>query len=219
MPLVTYVRTLNVDEPLARIEANGTVRYYQTDALGSVIALTDQTGKVKTQYTYDPFGNATITGEQTDNPFQYTGRENDGTGLYYYRARYYSSELQRFISEDPIGLKGGMNRYAYTLNNPVNDKDPLGLYGTSSCAYYDVACKKYGGIYYCTIAPAVCNVFGDLPGNSDECMRECLQDFDMKFCHDPCKNYDSYTCKVADSHAYCLISCASNPDGVPNEFK
>ena len=38
------------------------------------------------------------------NPFQYTGRENDATGLYYYRARYYSPTLRRFISEDPLGL-------------------------------------------------------------------------------------------------------------------
>ena len=62
-----------------------------------------------------------ITGEASDNPFQYTGRENDGTGLYYYRARYYSPELQRFISRDPIGLGGGdVNFYRYVGNSPVN---------------------------------------------------------------------------------------------------
>jgi len=93
-----YIRTLNIDEPLTRIKSDGTLRYYQTDVLGSIIALTDETGAVKTQYTYDPFGNVTVSGEASDNPFQYTGRENDGTGLYYYRARYYSTELQRFIS-------------------------------------------------------------------------------------------------------------------------
>jgi len=48
--------------------------------------------------------------------------------LYYYRARYYSPELKRFISEDPIGLGGGINFYAYVGNNPVNWVDPLGLY-------------------------------------------------------------------------------------------
>jgi YD repeat-containing protein len=86
-PTVNYVRTLNIDEPLARIQSNGTVRYYQADALGSIIALTDQTGAIKTQYAYDAFGNVTMSGETSDNPFQYTGREDDGTGLYYYRAR------------------------------------------------------------------------------------------------------------------------------------
>ncbi|MBI5674455.1 MAG: RHS repeat protein [Nitrospirae bacterium] len=122
-----YIRTLNIDEPLIRIKADGTVRHYVRDALGSIIALTDDSGVVKTTYSYDPFGNTTVSGETSDNPFQYTGRENDGTGLYYYRARYYSPELQRFISEDPIRLDGGdVNFYAYVGNDPVRFKDPTG---------------------------------------------------------------------------------------------
>jgi RHS repeat-associated protein len=122
-----YIRGLNIDEPLLRSTQNA-VRFYMTDALGSVIALTDETGVIKTQYVYDPFGNVSISGEPSDNPFQYTGRENDGTGLYYYRSRYYSPELQRFISEDPIGFAGGdVNLYSYVHSNPVNFVDPLGL--------------------------------------------------------------------------------------------
>jgi RHS repeat-associated protein len=122
-----YIRTLNIDEPLARIKADGTIQHYKSDALGSVIALTDDTGAVKTNYTYDPFGNITVSGENSDNPFQYTGRENDGTGLYYYRARYYSPELQRFVSEDPVDLRGGINFYTYVGNSPINWRDPSGL--------------------------------------------------------------------------------------------
>jgi RHS repeat-associated protein len=62
-------------------------------------------------------------------PYTYTGREYDEeTGLYCYRARYYSPDLQRFISEDPIGFEGGdVNLYAYVHSNPVNRIDPLGL--------------------------------------------------------------------------------------------
>lgn len=131
-PSVNYIRTLAIDRPLARIKSDGTVRYYQSDALGSIIGLTDQMGTVRTQYAYDPYGNVTISGEPSDNPFQYTGRENDGTGLYYYRARYYSPELQRFVTEDPIRFKGGdVNFYAYVKNNPVNWVDPSGLRGSS----------------------------------------------------------------------------------------
>lgn len=130
LPSVNYIRTLNIDEPLARIKSDGTVRYYQQDALGNVIALTDTNGSVTTRYSYDPFGNVTISGETSDNPFQYTGRENDGTGLYYYRARYYSPELQRFISEDPIALgSGDINFYVYVKNQPINLTDSLGLKG------------------------------------------------------------------------------------------
>jgi len=127
---VNYIRTLNIDEPLVRIAADGTVRYYQSDALGSIVALTDDNGIVTTQYNYTPFGEASITEEISDNPFQYTGRENDGTGLYYYRARYYNPAMKRFISEDPIGFWGGdVNFYAYVGNNPVNWVDPYGLLG------------------------------------------------------------------------------------------
>ena len=77
---------------------------------------------------YEPYGEVTATGS-SNNPYQYTGRENDGTGLYYYRARYYSPSLKRFISEDPMGLAAGLNEYAYVGGNPVSLIDPLGLEG------------------------------------------------------------------------------------------
>lgn len=68
----------------------------------------------------------------SNNPYQYTGRENDGTGLYYYRARYYSPSLKRFISEDPTGLAAGLNEYAYVDDSPVNEVDPEGLAGSQT---------------------------------------------------------------------------------------
>jgi RHS repeat-associated protein len=92
-----------------------------------VIALTDESGVMRTQYNYSPYGETQVIGEAADNPFQYTGRENDGTDLYAYRARYYSPEMRSFISEDPIRFAGGMNWYAYVGNRPVNLVDPLGL--------------------------------------------------------------------------------------------
>ncbi len=99
------------------------------DALGSTLAVTDAAGAVQTSYTYDPFGNSTESGGANANASQFTGRENDGTGLYFYRARYYAPQLQRFISEDPIGLAGGDNQYAYVGNNPISFTDPSGLQG------------------------------------------------------------------------------------------
>jgi len=60
------------------------------------------------------------------NPFQFTGRENDGVaGLYYYRARYYHPGLQRFVSEDPVRVLDP-NLYAYVFNNSSAHTDPLG---------------------------------------------------------------------------------------------
>ncbi len=99
-----------------------------TDAQGSVFALANSSGNLTTQYVYDPFGSTSISGAANSNPFQYTGRENDGNGLYYYRARYYSPIFGRFISEDPLHFAGGVNFYAYASDNPINFTDPLGLY-------------------------------------------------------------------------------------------
>jgi len=68
-----------------------------------------------------------MTGADSTNSHQFTGRERDATGLYFYRARYYSPTLQRFISEDPLGFGGGqVNLYGYVGNDPVDSVDPGG---------------------------------------------------------------------------------------------
>ena len=118
---------LGIDERFMRTNTTET-RHPLTDALGSTVALTDAPGTVQTTYTYEAFGAATAAGASTTNAYSYTGRENDATGLYYYRARYYHPGLSRFISEDPIGLTGGYaNLYTYVANNPVRFTDSLGL--------------------------------------------------------------------------------------------
>ena len=118
--------TGGVDEIFTRTDSAGT-RNFLGDALGSTLALTDSTGTVQTQYSYEPFGKTTATGSASSSTFQYTGRENDGTGMYYYRARYYNPTLQRFISEDPLGFGGGdANLYAYVGNGPMDHTDPNG---------------------------------------------------------------------------------------------
>jgi len=116
---------LAVDEYFTRTDAAG-ARNYLLDALGSSVALTDASGTVQTEYTYEPFGNLTTSGATTSNPFAFTGREADGTGLYFYRARYYDPAGGRFISEDPIGFEGGINFYGYAFNSPTNLRDPSG---------------------------------------------------------------------------------------------
>ncbi len=91
---------LNIDEYFERTDSSGTLSYL-TDMLGSTMALADSSGALDTNYTYEPFGATTVNGS-SGNPYQFTGRENDSTGLYYYRARYYSPTLQRFVSQDPM---------------------------------------------------------------------------------------------------------------------
>jgi len=108
-------------------------------------ARADDTSTVQTSYAYEPFGATTVNGQSNSSPFQYTGRENDGTGLYYYRARYYKPEFHRFISEDPILAPlvpsqvagptgttpfGLLHSYAYAENKPITLRDPYGLFPT-----------------------------------------------------------------------------------------
>jgi len=118
---------LGIDEFFTRTDEAGAMSLLP-DALGSTVALGDSTGTLQTQYTYEPFGYALQTGLASSSSYKYTGREDDGTGLYYYRARYYHPRLQRFIGEDPIGLGGGSsNFYLYVRNDPTYRKDPSGL--------------------------------------------------------------------------------------------
>jgi RHS repeat-associated protein len=126
----TNVTGLGIDSYMARTDTQGSTTaetWPLTDHLGSVIALTEATGTIVTSYNYEPYGNTTVAGTASKNPHQYTGRENDSTGLYYYRARYYDPKLMRFIAEDPIGLAGGINSYGYVGRNPIIYRDPDGL--------------------------------------------------------------------------------------------
>lgn len=122
-----YLRSVSFDEPFIRQAVTGN-EHYHTDALGSSLVLSNAQGGSTTSYSYEPFGKTTIAGSSA-NPFQFTNREDDGTGVYYYRARYYSSKFQRFLGEDPLGLGGGdINLYAYVRNAPTLFTDPQGLY-------------------------------------------------------------------------------------------
>ena len=92
-------------------------------------------GALAQTYSFDSFGKQTATSGSLTNSFQYTGRESDPeTGLYYYRARYYDPASARFLSEDPIGFKGGMDFYSYVHNTAINVADSFGL-RTNKCSW------------------------------------------------------------------------------------
>ena len=133
---------LGIDDRFTRQEAAGT-RYFLTDALGSTVALTDGSQVMQQTYSYEPYGEVAQTGSST-NPYQFTSRENDGLGLYFYRARYYSPALKRFISEDPMGLAAGLNSYGYVSDSPTNFRDPLGLEAWITEIYEVDAAAKQG---------------------------------------------------------------------------
>jgi RHS repeat-associated protein len=123
---VEYLNGPGIDNKI-RQKDSSTVQtlYYTQDHLGSTRALTDASGSVVERIDYDSFGQST---NSLYTRYLYTGRELDSaTDLYYYRARWYDAQHGRFISEDPIGLMGGINMYAYVINNPLGYSDPLGL--------------------------------------------------------------------------------------------
>jgi RHS repeat-associated protein len=136
-----YHTGLQIDEVLARYAPLGN-KTLLTDALMSVIAQTNDDESVSNFYAYSPYGETVALGADEGNPLKYTGREDDGTGLYYYRARYYDPVLNRFISEDPIATIGGLNFHAYVLGNPTAYTDPtgeigwIGVIALGGAAYY-----------------------------------------------------------------------------------
>lgn len=113
--------------------------FYLKDGLGSIQAITTESGNLVQRYVYSSFGKLLklvdaagleTTGIKTS--YTYTNREHDDeTGLYYYRARYYDAHSGRFLQEDPhpgseFNPISTINKYIYTFNNPLNYVDHSG---------------------------------------------------------------------------------------------
>ncbi|MBO3087834.1 RHS repeat-associated core domain-containing protein [Cellulomonas sp. zg-ZUI40] len=114
-----------MDQWFARTHAGGTDAVL-TDLLGSPVGLGGADGSVSARWSFDPFGVASVSGDVHGADLGFTGRQLDGAGLTFHRARYYDAGLGRFISEDPIGFAGGSNLYAYGANAPTVFTDPTG---------------------------------------------------------------------------------------------
>ena len=107
----------------------GDFYYYQYDHLGSVTGLSDAAGLLTTQYSYTASGlTRTSSGLNQGSLYKYSSKAYDGAaGLYYYGARYYDPQVGRWLTQDPLGMVDGPNKYLYVSNNPVNYVDPWGL--------------------------------------------------------------------------------------------
>lgn len=138
--LRTYVWGPGIDNLLAitTYSATETNTYYPlTDHLNTVHALVDATGQIIERYEYDAWGKVLgicnsagdeLTESAVGNRYLWQGREYDSTtGLYYFRARWYDPVVGRWLSNDPIGISGGLNQYVFCGNSPVNATDPSGL--------------------------------------------------------------------------------------------
>ena len=121
-----FVYATYVDDPIL-IEEDSSIYYYHSNRQFSVSALTDDNGQIFERYAYDSYGEPLLLTDSplVDQPYTLTGRRLDSeTGLMYFRARYYSAELGRFIGRDPLGYVDGMSMYRGYF--AVNGVDPSG---------------------------------------------------------------------------------------------
>ena len=145
--------------------ANGTMLfYYLYNLQGDVVAIVRAaTGQIVAKYSYDAWGNCTVTNAAgyavgDKNPFRYRGYYYDTeTGLYYLNSRYYNPEFGRFINADDIGYLGAdgsplsYNLFAYCMNNPVNRFDVNGNWSMPNWLKVTVGAVAIAGLAVATV--------------------------------------------------------------------
>ena len=116
------------------------------DAYGNVMGYWDAQGTIVAEYTYDAFGKLISSSGPMADVFaiRYSTKYFDSeTGLYYYGYRFYSPELMRWITRDPIGEEGGVNLYAMCGNNAICGIDFLGRFKIVYSTYAETTWLEY----------------------------------------------------------------------------
>ncbi len=122
-----------VNAPELMVTAAGTYRLVK-DHLGSVRFVIDvSTGAAVQELAYDAWGRVVLDTNPGFQPFGFAGGLYEAeTGLVRFGVRDYDAEIGRWTAKDPIRFDGGINLYEYVDSNPVNRRDPRGLWGDSS---------------------------------------------------------------------------------------
>lgn len=172
-------------------EEGTTDYFYSRDRLGSVREVVGSDGTtIASRLSYGPWGAVTESGSGAVSDFGFTGHYLDrpsGLNLTWFRA--YDPNLGRWLSTDPIGLRGGLNLYGYVSNDPILRVDPLGL---------EDKCKVSPGNPEC-----------------DECTQKCVDAAQLDY--DVCviRFNDAFTCEIFFEGTYracmnrgCAITCS-----------
>ncbi|WP_189525243.1 putative Ig domain-containing protein [Nostoc sp. 'Peltigera membranacea cyanobiont' 232] len=144
---------------LIKSESGSDERFYHSDGLGSTRLLTDGTGQVTDRYVYDAFGRLIAHAGGSGNAYQFAGEQRDSTGLDYLRARYYNSDLGRFISKDAfaghLASPISENAYVYANANPVNFTDPSGYESLGELSAAEAINSILSSIPYASIGQGI----------------------------------------------------------------
>lgn len=237
--------TRNTDPVYLRQGSN--TYYYQNDHLGTPQKLLAQNGSIVWSVKTDSFGHAVVdSGSTVTNNLGFPGQYYDSeSGLFYNGWRYYDPKSGRYVTSDPIGLKGGVNIYAYALANPVNNFDPMGLDtdGLYGCIFMGEEGNHPDTDYYVKdfweieVWPAVpkptsygepnCNIGRFMPPicRGRHCVwppgstPPCLPDVTLEWWQLIIKTSDIWK-KTTESyfdHYVCLDKCGQSEERVPNQ--
>jgi RHS repeat-associated protein len=152
-------------------------QYYQ-DQIGSTRMIRNHNNQLNNLYEYDPYGNALTTyGTESFNYYRFTGAEldKDSSNFYYFPYRYYAPALQRWMIRDPIPSR---NVYAHVGNNPINRRDPLGLFFNNpegDYQYSPMTCDEFvAGLIPWSHAQILVSYFGDDYDMGWHCWMACM---------------------------------------------
>jgi RHS repeat-associated protein len=223
VPVANLITGSSLDEFIVRTDMADASTYLM-DVSQNVVALADSMASVSTEYTYDPFGFTTSSGSASSNEFRFTGRESDTSDLYYYRSRYYSPGISRFLSEDPMSdtkrisnvmrQKDEWNPYVYARNDPRTLNDPEGTLPSVFPVWPGNG--NLGGDFQAQ--NGYCDIGGSFTNNS-KCLLKCCAEHDQCYTDWRCNQSSWLTTFVAFSPCgacniragICFLKAAPHP--------